>query len=222
MDKIKEKKISWFMIFVSTLAVIMFLLPFSAVVVEGVFCIEMAASLLILILLCLNQYMILPKIIQFFTICSITVNITLTISLLKGLFTDNQIPLVSFLADHCCANNFYWGLMLIYIMLIFTVFLVKKIINISEKSVNSEQTSIIIRVSKQLIRSIKSIIFMTLLSMIAGIIIEEIQRLSLKEAFAPVVMYTTGNVILYIVPLIIVTIATRLCIRKIVKMKSSY
>ena len=107
-------------------------------------------------------------------------------------------------------------------MLIFTVFLVKKIINISERSTNSEQASIMIRVSKQLGRSIKSIIFMTLLSMIAGIIIEEIQRLSLKEAFAPVVMYTTGNVILYIVPLIIVTIATRLCIRKIVKMKSSY
>ena len=61
----------------------------------------------------------------------------------------------------------------------------------------------------------KSVIFMTVMNIIGGLINEKlILKKTWLESLEPTIIYTTGNVLLYIIPIIIVSVAMEICMRK--------
>ena len=251
MGRKKESKISWFMIIVYALAVAALLIPFPALVVEIVYGIELAASLIILIYICQNKYKSLPRKILFFTLYSMAVNIKLTGNLLTGIQNDNQLPLVSFLAHYWCHDSFIVGIIFISLILGVTFFLaikrVRRISKVSAKfaldSMNHKMFDIVNKyhnheITEQEAESMKrnirnevdffasmddaarffagntkAMLFMTLIDIAGGTAIGYfMQGKSLLEAIKPAILFTTGTVVLYCVPLIIISIPSVFCV----------
>lgn len=177
--------------------------------------IELAVSVSIVIYSCVNKYEILTKMIHFFSIYSMAINIILTKNMLLGLKKDNQISIVSFLGNFTCRRNTIIGIILIQILISATVLLVTREKKFSQVSVGYAENSILNEVLCLLSKSLKKIIFMTIVTIILGIVIKTLICKSLQETLSYVVTYTLGNVILYIIPLIIVTISSGICRRKI-------
>ena len=211
------KYISFSTILTYKLTVIILLIPFPAIAVEILLGIELAVSVCILIYACVNKYEILTKMIHFFSIYSMAINIILTKNMLLGLIKDNQISIVSFLGNLTCQGNTIIGIVLIQILIYATVFLLTREKKISQGSIGYAENSILNEILCLLSKSLKRIIFMTIVTIILGIVIKTLLCESLQETLASVVTYTLGNVILYVIPLIIVTIASGIFRRKIRK-----
>ena len=61
----------------------------------------------------------------------------------------------------------------------------------------------------------KSVIFMTVMNIIGGLINEKlILKKTWVESLEPTIIYATGNVLIYVIPIIIIFVAMEICMRK--------
>ncbi|MCR5496025.1 MAG: FHIPEP family type III secretion protein [Treponema sp.] len=247
----KEKKSFLFIIIVYALMVAVVFIPFSAIVVEVIYGIELATSVFILIYICRNKYKTLPQKVLYFNLYSMAINIQMTIYLLSGLQNGKQLPLISFLTHFESQNTFIVGIILIPLILALTFLLViigvrsisessarfalvtmsQKIFNIDKKYSNHEITKEEAETMKKKLQSeidffaamdgaarffacnTKIMLIMALIDIAGGFGIGYyIQGKTFLDALNPAITYTTGTVVLYCVPHIIVAIASVYCI----------
>jgi flagellar biosynthesis protein FlhA len=141
---------------------------------------------------------------------------------------DNTLlPLVLILSRFCCQDSFVIGFIVIPFTLSVTFILIKKgVERISEVSarfaldtMTTRMTNIDNKYAKLISGNAKAILFMTSIDIAGGIVIGYfMQGKTLFEAIEPAILFTTGTVVLYCVPLIIISIASVFCVTNKVRM----
>lgn len=237
---------------VGAVFIAMLIIPFPPLVLEVLFALEAAWSVAILVCSLSRKNKGLPKLVLFFTMFALAVNISFTRAALTGFESGVRVSVAEYFAGVLSGNNYVTGFEIALILLVVQIILESKssqlIVAAARSSLDgmnrkffdidnglsagrltesdAEKQKLAVRgdvdyfscldgASRFLSGSVKATVIIILVNLLGGIMINLIkQGLPFADSLSSAAKLTTGNIVIFILPVLVVSYALGLSVRK--------
>lgn len=226
--------------------VVMMFIPFSALALEIILGVETAFAVSILIYSFIKHHKAMPKLVLFFALFSLIVNIGFTRAALTGYANGSQILVVEYFANVICGNNYIIGFIVALILMVVQILVIYKGVgriaevaarfsldtmnqkffeidkNLGEKKISEDEAekqrkdiqneiefySGMEVAAKFLNGTTKASIIICLVNLIGGLLMEMVMTgETFSDSLGTVTRISSGNIIIFFLPLLIVSFA---------------